>query len=76
LVASVISENAIYWAMMLSKDVATCEQLLRGEAVSPECLDLDWLTFASEFQLVRLDFSAIDLLHQRAELRSLLTEAA
>jgi hypothetical protein len=67
-------EAATWWAMMISRDIATCEQLLRGEAVSPERLDRDWLELASEFRLVRLDFSAVDLLHRRAELRALLGE--
>jgi hypothetical protein len=69
-------ENIVFWAMMLGRDVATCEQLLRGDAVSPERIDRGWLELASEFQLVRLDFYAIDLLHRRAELRALLKEAA
>jgi hypothetical protein len=68
--------NATYWAMMLSRDIGACEQLLRGEPVSPERLHLDWLELASEFQLVKLDTFAIDLLHRRAELRALLKEAA
>ncbi len=68
--------SATWWAMMCSRDVDTCCALIRGEAVSPERLHLDWLELASEFQLVRLDTFAIDLLARRAELRSLLKEAA
>jgi hypothetical protein len=69
-------EAVVYWSMMISKDIGTCEQLLRGEPVNPERIDSDWLELASEFHLVRLDTFAIDLLHRRAELRVLLTEAA
>ncbi len=69
-------EAVVFWSMMISKDITTCEQLLRGEAVSPERIDRDWLEFASELQLVRMDVYAIDLLHRRAELRSLLTREA
>lgn len=69
-------DAATYWAMMIAKDVTTCDALLRGEAVSPERIDREWLELASEFHLVRLDTFAIDLLARRAELRSLLTEAA
>lgn len=71
-----MKENVVFWAMMLSKDVGTCEQLLRGEAVNPERIDPGWLEYASAYHLVRLDTFAIDLLHRRAELRALLTEAA
>jgi hypothetical protein len=71
-----VHENVIYWAMMLAKDIGTCEALLRGEPVGPARLHLDWLELAREVQLVRLDTFAIDLLHRRAELRSLLKGAA
>jgi len=70
------SEAVVFWAMMLSKDITTCEQLLRGEPVSPELIDSDWFEFASEFHLVRTDVHAIDLLHRRPELQALLTEAS
>jgi NAD-dependent SIR2 family protein deacetylase len=68
--------NAVWWSMMLARDVDTCSALLRGEPVSPERLHRDWLEFASTFELVRLDTCAIDLLHKRAGLRALLREAA
>jgi hypothetical protein len=68
--------TATFWAFMIAKDIDACCALLRGEAVSPECLDRDWLEFAAAFQLVRMDTFAIDLLHRRAELRSLLEESA
>jgi hypothetical protein len=68
--------NAIWWAMMLARDIDTCCALLQGEPVDPINLDQGWLEYASEFQLVRLDFYAIDLLHRRAELRALLMETA
>jgi hypothetical protein len=71
-----VRENVVFWAMMCSRDVDTCCALIRGEAVSPERLHLDWLKAAAHFELVRLDVHAIDLLHRRAELRSLLKEAA
>jgi hypothetical protein len=69
-------DAVVFWSMMLSKDITTCEQLLRGEAVSPERIDRGWLDYAAEFHLVRLDTFATDLLHRRAELRALLKEAA
>jgi hypothetical protein len=50
-----VHENVIYWAMMLAKDIGTCEALLRGEPVGPARLHLDWLELAREVQLVRLD---------------------
>jgi hypothetical protein len=61
--------------MMISRDLGTCRALLRGEPVDRANLDRDWLECACELQLVRLDLCAIDLLHRRAELRSLLREA-
>jgi hypothetical protein len=67
-------EAVVFWSMMIAKDVTTCDALLRGEAVSPERIDRDWLELASEFRLVRLDFSAVDLLYRRAELRALVEE--
>jgi hypothetical protein len=63
-----------YWAMMIAKDIGACAALLRGEPVSPERLNSDWLEFAAALHLVRLDFAAIDLLHRRAELRALLSD--
>jgi hypothetical protein len=69
-------EATVFWSMMISRDVGTCEALLRGKPVSPERLDRGWVEFASEFHLVRMDTFAIDLLHRRAELRALLEEPA
>jgi hypothetical protein len=68
--------NVVWWAMQLARDVDACSALLRGEPVDPSRLHTDWLEYAATFELVRLDFAAIDLLHRRAELRALLTEAA
>jgi hypothetical protein len=70
-----VNESVVFWALMFSKDIGTCEALLRGEPVDPARLHRDWLELASEFHLVRMDVFAIDLLHRRAELRALLTEA-
>ena len=64
--------NATWWAMQVSRDVEACCALLRGEPVEPSRLRMDWVEYASQFQLVRLDVCAIDLLHRRAELRALL----
>lgn len=69
-------EAVVFWSMMIATDVGACDALLRGEPVSPERIDSDWLEYASEFQLIRLDFYAVDLLHRRVELRALLNEAA
>lgn len=66
--------SATFWSMMISRDLGTCEALLRGEPVDPELIDRDWLEYASEFDLVRLDFAAIDLLGRRADLHRLLEE--
>lgn len=63
--------NAVWWSMMLARDVDTCCALLRGDPVDPARLHRDWLRFASEHALVRLDVFAIDLLHRCAELRAL-----
>jgi hypothetical protein len=70
------AEAAVWWAMMLARDLGACRALLREEPVSPERLDHEWLAFAREFHLVRLDVAAIDLLSRRPELRALLREAA
>jgi len=67
---------AVWWAMMLARDLDTCRALLRGEPVEPARIDRDWLALAAEFRLVRLDVCAIDLLHRRAELRELTETAA
>jgi hypothetical protein len=69
-------EAIVFWSMMLSKDLATCEQLLRGDPVDPERIDSRWLEFAAGFHLIRMDFYAVDLLHRRADLRALLRETA
>jgi hypothetical protein len=68
--------NAVWWAMMLARDLDTCCALLRGDPVDRVNLDAGWLEAAAAFQLVRLDTYAIDLLHRRAELRALLTDTA
>jgi hypothetical protein len=68
--------NAVWWAMQIAADVDACESLLLGEPVDPKRLRRDWLELAAEFQLVRMDFYAIDLLHRRADLSDLLREAA
>jgi hypothetical protein len=73
---SVVYANATWWAMQLARDVETCCALLDGDPVEPARLRADWLEYASEFQLVRLDVCAIDLFHRRAELRALVMEAA
>jgi hypothetical protein len=68
--------NAVWWSMQLARDLDTCCALLRGEPVDRSRLDRYWLEYAAEFQLVRVDLAAIDLLHRRAGLRALLREAA
>jgi hypothetical protein len=49
-------------AMMLARDVETCEALLRGEPVDPARIDPNELGRASSRRLVRLDLAAIDAL--------------
>jgi hypothetical protein len=68
--------NAVWWALQLGKDVEAADALLAGELVDPSRLRRDWLEYAAQFRLVRLDVCAIDLLHRRAELRALLREPA
>jgi hypothetical protein len=68
--------NAVWWALMLARDVDACAALLAGELVDPARLGLEWLAYACEFRLVRLDLHAVDLLHRRAELRALAMAAA
>jgi hypothetical protein len=63
--------NAVWWAMQIAGDVETCAALLAGEPVDPARLRPEWLEYAAEFRLVRLDVCAIDLLHRRAELHRL-----
>jgi hypothetical protein len=53
---------AIWWAVMLARDVETCRALLRGDPVDPASLDPVWLAKAREHQLVTLDVLAIDQL--------------
>jgi hypothetical protein len=73
---SVAYANATWWAMQLARDVETCCALLDGDPVEPARLDAAWLQLAAKFELIRLDFHAIDLFHRRAELCALLREAA
>ena len=53
-------------AMRLARDVETCAELLRGDPVDPDRLDLEALRWATERLLVRLDFRALDLLLEEA----------
>jgi hypothetical protein len=71
---SAFCANSVWWAMQLAKDLETCRSLLAGEPVDPARIDCAWLQTAQAFELVRLDFAAIDLLHRRAELRRLIKE--
>jgi hypothetical protein len=75
-VTSDLYANAVWWAMQIALDVDACSALLHGEPVEPSRLHPGWLEYAAAFKLIRLDFAAIDLLHRRAELRALLTDAA
>lgn len=68
--------NAIWWSLMLARDIDTCCALLAGDPVDPARLRREWLEYATHFALIRLDIFAVDLLHRRALLRSLVKEAA
>jgi hypothetical protein len=57
-----IDENARLWAMLIARDVDACAALLRGDPVDPSRLRPDWLQRAREFEFVRFDVSAIELL--------------
>jgi hypothetical protein len=52
-----------WWAIMLSEDLATCRELLRGEYVDPDLLRPEWLARAKAARFVRLDARAIDLFY-------------
>jgi len=58
-----VYETRVWWAMMLAKDIETCEALLRGGPVDPARLDPEWLRKAQQAQLVSLDVNALDLIH-------------
>jgi hypothetical protein len=49
-------------AIRLAKDIQTCEALLHGEPVNPDRVDKAELERAATRRLVRLDFTALDLL--------------
>jgi hypothetical protein len=68
--------NAIWWSLVLARDIDTCCALLAGDPVDPARLWPEWVEYATQFALIRLDTFAVDLLHRRAELRSLFKKAA
>jgi hypothetical protein len=68
--------NAVWWAMQIAPDVDACAALLAGDPVDPGRLRREWVEYASEHRLVRLDVVAIDLLSRRAEIPELLAGTA
>lgn len=52
----------VFVALVLARDIGTCEDLLVGLPVDPDRLDPVALRWARDRLLVRLDLTALDLL--------------
>jgi hypothetical protein len=53
--------DRIWVAWRISRDIETCERLLRGETVDEERLDPRGLAWAAMMRFARLDTAGIDL---------------
>ena len=56
------NSHRVFVALVLARDIATCEDLLLGLPVDPDRLDPAALRWARDRLLVRLDLTALDLL--------------
>jgi hypothetical protein len=59
--------DRVYCAMRLSRDLAACEQLLRGEAVDESWLDPRGLAWALQLRRVKLAAPIDEFLDQLRE---------